>query len=197
MEMPPPPPVQPPKSNSSSLISAIHEEVEQKLEKQKEENRDVMEIVTVEEVERSYEQNKQDAPSEEQKRQSEHFDSTVSDMYPDSGRFTSRRQFSQSWSLYCNETIEKLLDVDVDLSCLENRLLFCYDSTIEKRIAQMQKQFDAIGSIQRLVTIHSSSQLSEPSPTNSPVCSYERNHHLVIHCFLFLFDSFSFGSLFP
>ena len=46
MEMPPPPPV-PTKSNSSSLISAIHEEVEQKLEKQKKENRDVMEIVTV------------------------------------------------------------------------------------------------------------------------------------------------------
>lgn len=46
VEMPPPPPV-PTKSNSSSLISAIHEEVEQKLEKQKKENRDVMEIVTV------------------------------------------------------------------------------------------------------------------------------------------------------
>ena len=46
MEMPPPPPI-PTKSNSSSLISAIHEEVEQKLEKQKKENRDVMEIVTV------------------------------------------------------------------------------------------------------------------------------------------------------
>lgn len=46
MEMPPPPPVQT-KSSASSLISAIHEEVEQKLEKQKEENRDVMEIVTV------------------------------------------------------------------------------------------------------------------------------------------------------
>ena len=113
-------------------------------------------------------------------------------MYSSADGMTPRRQFSQSWSLYCNETIEKLLDVDVDLSCLENRLLFCYDSTIEKRIAQMQKQFDAIGSIQKLMTIHSSStQLSDPSPTKSPVCSHERKVHLVIHWFLFPFDSFS------
>lgn len=60
-EMPPPPPVQPtpepmnplPTSSaplttsSASLITTIQGEVEQKLEQQKKENRDVMETVTV------------------------------------------------------------------------------------------------------------------------------------------------------
>ena len=61
----------------------------------------------------------------------------------------SRRCFSLTWTDYCNETIEKLLDVDVELSCLENRLLFCYDNTLEKRIREFQKQFD-ITTIQNL-----------------------------------------------
>ena len=51
---------------------------------------------------------------------------------------------------YCNETVEKLLDVDVQLSCLENRLLFCYDNTIDKRIKQFAKQLDSVETIRVL-----------------------------------------------
>lgn len=53
---------------------------------------------------------------------------------------TSRRSFSQSWTEYCSETIEKLLDVDVELSCLENKLLFCFNPLIEKEINEVQRQ---------------------------------------------------------
>lgn len=53
---------------------------------------------------------------------------------------TFRRSFAQSWIEYCSETIEKLLDVDVELSCLENKLLFCFNPLIEKEINEVQRQ---------------------------------------------------------
>ena len=76
-------------------------------------------------------------------------------MYYLSFSFIPSRLFSQSWTDYCSETIEKLLDVDVELSCLENKLLFCYDPSIEKVINGIQnqhhdKQFDCIDGIQGL-----------------------------------------------
>ena len=76
-------------------------------------------------------------------------------MYQLSSIFIFSRLFSQSWTEYCSETIEKLLDVDVELSCLENKLLFCYDPSIEKAINGIQnqhhdKQFDCIDGIQGL-----------------------------------------------
>ena len=48
----------------------------------------------------------------EQQQQNEHFDDTVSEMNSLHTYLTYRRQFSKTWTDYCNETVENLLDME-------------------------------------------------------------------------------------
>lgn len=57
---------------------------------------------------------------------------------------TCSRHFSTTWKDYCNETIEALLDIEsgygthecflVELSCIENKLLFSYDNSVDRKL---------------------------------------------------------------
>lgn len=90
----------------------------------------------------------------EQQQQNEHFDDTVSEI----------RQFSKTWTDYCNETVENLLDMEVELVRLENKLLFCYDSEIDKKLEEFNKTL----SIQSVVSSLSQSTSIETTvaPSN-------------------------------
>lgn len=110
--MPPPPPKEVMSEEQTSLVKTIQNEVEEKLDKQKQENRDIMDTVTVIVLWHDEKQTASVPLTAEQQQQNDHFDETVSDIYPSIRYLMHSRMFSKTWEDYCVDTMETLLDID-------------------------------------------------------------------------------------